>query len=150
MEVLIAERKGAGRVREGRATFDEVLTGSDVLTLHAPLTEETRAMIGADELRRMRRDALLINCGRGGLVDERALVEAVREGVIAGAGVDVLTEEPPRGGNPLLDARLPNLLVTPHVAWASTEAMKALADQLIDNLEAFVRGDPKNLVIGDR
>jgi glycerate dehydrogenase len=150
MKVLIAERRGAERVREGRAPFEEVLTGSDVLTLHAPLTQETRGMIGAEELGRMRVDALLINCGRGGLVDERALCEALQAGAIAGAGVDVLSREPPRDGNPLLEVQLPNLLVTPHVAWASTEAMQALADQLIDNLEAFVRGVPMNLVISDR
>lgn len=149
MRVLVSEHKGAAAAREGRASFDEVLRESDVLTLHAPLKAETRNMIGRDELRAMKGSALLINCARGGLVDEVALAEALREGRIAGAGVDVLTREPPRGGNPLLELDLPNLIVTPHVAWASLEAMQALADQLIDNIEAFVRGEPRNTVTGD-
>jgi glycerate dehydrogenase len=80
------------------------------------------------------------------LVDERALVQALTEGLIAGAGFDVLSKEPPKEGNPLLDLRLPNFILTPHVAWASDGAMQFLADQLIDNIEAFVRGSPQNLV----
>ena len=147
MNVLVAERKGADTLREGRTHFEEVLRRSDVLTLHAPLTEETRHLIGRAELASMRPSALLINCARGGVVDESALAEALREGLIAGAGVDVLDEEPPReGSNPLLELDLPNLLVTPHVAWASREAMQALADQLIANIEAFVRGEPQNAI----
>jgi len=100
-------------------------------------------------LRAMKRSALLINTGRGGLVDEIALVQALREGWIAGAGFDVLTAEPPPGGHPLLAPELlalPNFLLTPHVAWASRPAMQALADQLIDNIEAFVAGAPRNRV----
>ncbi|MBA3242121.1 MAG: D-2-hydroxyacid dehydrogenase [Acidobacteria bacterium] len=147
MNVLVAERKGAASVREGRTRFEEVLRQSDVLTLHTPLTEETRHLIGRAELASMRPSALLINCARGGVVDESALVEALREGSLAGAGVDVLGVEPPREGSSLLlELDLPNLLVTPHVAWASREAMQALADQLIANLEAFVRGEPENTV----
>ena len=149
MRVLVSERKGADAVREGRAPFDEVLGESDVLSLHVPLTEGTRHMVGAAELRAMKRGALLINCARGGVVDEVALAEALRGGVIAGAGVDVLSREPPREGNPLLDGDVPNLIVTPHVAWASLEAMQALADQLVENIEAFARGEPKNVVTSD-
>jgi glycerate dehydrogenase len=149
MEVIAAEHKGASVVRAGRTPFEEVLGASDVLTLHAPLSAETRHLIGAAELRRMKPNALLINCGRGGLVDEAALVAALRAGEIAGAGVDVLSREPPRAGNPLLEADLPNLIVTPHVAWASRQAMQALADQLIANIEAFVRGEPANVVNGE-
>ena len=149
MRVLVAEHKGARVTRAGRVPFDEVLRASDVLTLHVPLTDETRNMIGVGDLAAMKSSALLINTARGGVVDEAALAEALRAGTIGGAGVDVLTEEPPRAGNPLLADDLPNLIVTPHVAWASAEAMQALADQLIDNIEAFVRGEPKNLVIGD-
>jgi glycerate dehydrogenase len=130
----------------GLVDFETVLTQSDVLTLHMPLTDETRNMIGAAELQRMKRSAILINTARGGLVDEAALAAALRAGEIAGAGVDVLTEEPPRQGNPLLAADIPNLIVTPHVAWASREAMQILADQLVDNIEAFVAGRPINLV----
>jgi glycerate dehydrogenase len=150
MQVVVAERSGASSIRSGRMPFAEVLRTSDILTLHAPLTDETRHLIGTQELRQMKQSALLINCGRGGLVDEAALVAALRAGEIAGAGVDVLSREPPRAGNPLLDAQLPNLIITPHVAWASRQAMQVLADQLVDNLEAFVRGAGKNLVTGDK
>lgn len=140
MRVLVAERRGAKGVREGRTPFEEVLRESDVLTLHVPLNEETRGLVGRAQLASMRPTALLINCARGGVVDEGALAEALRAGTIAGAGVDVLTREPPTGDdNPLLSRDLPNLILTPHVAWASREAMQALADQLIDNIEAFVR-----------
>ena|SRR3712207_3745314 len=138
MEVLISEHKGAARVREGRTPFEEVLARADVLSLHVPLNEETRGMLGREEFGLMKSSAVLINCARGGVVDERALAEALREGVIAGAGVDVLSTEPPRDDNPLLDAGVPNLILTPHVAWAGREAQQALADQLVDNIEAFV------------
>ncbi len=95
----------------------------------------------------MKREALLINTARGGLVNEMALIDVLRAGLIAGAAFDVLSEEPPRRGNPLLDATLPSLIVTPHVAWASREAMQTLADQLVDNLEAFVRGEMLHRVV---
>ncbi|MFN2597069.1 MAG: D-2-hydroxyacid dehydrogenase [Pyrinomonadaceae bacterium] len=146
MRVLVGEHKGAAEVREGRTEFDELLRESDVVSLHAPLTEETRRMIGAREFGLMKRGALLINTARGLLVDESALAEVLRAGRIAGAGIDVLSNEPPRDANPLLDLTLPNLVVTPHVAWASREAMQSLADQLVDNIEAFFRGQPVNLV----
>jgi len=126
--------------------FDQVLAESDVLTLHAPLTPATRDLIGIEQFRRMKPTALLINTSRGGLVNEAALVQALDEGLIAGAGFDVLTNEPPRDGNPLLDIRRPNFILTPHVAWASDAAMQALADQLIDNVEAWAAGRPQNLV----
>jgi len=126
--------------------FAEVLTQSDVISLHVPLTAETRNIIGSEQLRKMKRTAILINTARGGLVDEHALVQALTEGLIAGAGFDVLSNEPPKQGNPLLDLRLPNFILTPHVAWASDGAMQFLADQLIDNIEAFVRGSAQNLV----
>ena len=146
MNVIVAERKNAAAVREGRVAFGEVLHRSDVISLHCPLTEETKNLIGAEELGQMKRDAILINTARGGLIDDHALLAALREGRIAGAGIDVLRNEPPREGNPLLEVDLPNLIVTPHNAWASRQAMQTLADQLIDNLEAFVRGEPRNLV----
>lgn len=126
--------------------FDELLAQSDVISLHVPLTPATRNLIGLEQLRRMKRTAILINTARGGLVDEQALVQALTEGLIAGAGFDVLTTEPPTEGNPLLTLRTPNFILTPHVAWASDGAMQFLADQLIDNIEAFVRGQPQNLV----
>ena len=107
---------------------------------------ETKNMIGAKELKMMKPSAILINTARGGLVDEQALAEALKSGTIGGAGFDVLTKEPPKEGNVLLDPTLPNFILTPHVAWASQEAMQILADQLIDNIEAFVAASPQNVV----
>lgn len=130
----------------GLVDFETILRESDIITLHVPLTPETKNMIGAKEFKKMKPSAILINTARGGLVDEAALAEALRNGTIAGAGFDVLTKEPPKEGNILLDATIPNLIVTPHVAWASQEAMQILADQLIDNIEAFVAGKPQNVV----
>ena len=147
--VLRTERKGAAQVREGYTGFEAALGDADVVSLHCPLTPATRGVIGEAELRLMKRDAVLINTGRGGLVDEGALARALREGWIAGAGFDVLSKEPPTDDNPLLAPdllTLPNFILTPHVAWASAAAMQTLADQLIDNIEAFVRGDPQNRV----
>lgn len=138
MEVLISEHKGTLELREGRTAFDEVLRRSDVLTLHVPLKAETRNLIGREELSLMKGTAILINCARGGVLDERALAEALREGRLGGAGVDVLSKEPPQDGNPLLDPDLPNLVITPHVAWASLQAQQTLADRLVDSIEEFV------------
>ena len=127
--------------------FAEVLAESDVVSLHVPLTAATRNLFGIEQFRKMKRTAILINTARGGLVDERALVQALTEGLIAGAGFDVLSKEPPKEGNPLLELRSPNFILTPHVAWASDGAMQFLADQLVDNIEAFVQGKPQNLVV---
>ena len=146
MDVIVAERKHASVIRPERRSFADVMRMSDVLSLHCPLTPETRNLIGAEELSQMKRDALVINTARGGLLDDHALLEALRAGKIGGAGIDVLRVEPPREGNPLLEAELPNLIVTPHNAWASRQAMRTLGSQLVDNLEAFVRGEPRNLV----
>jgi glycerate dehydrogenase len=132
----------------GLVDLETLLRESDIITLHAPLTPETKNMIGERQFKMMKRDAILINTGRGGLVDEAALAAALTEGTIGGAGFDVLTVEPPKQGNILLDLRLPNLIVTPHVAWASREAMQILADQLIDNVEAFAAGKPQNVIEG--
>lgn len=146
MQVLFAEHKDASAIRPGFTPFEEVLEESDIVTLHLPLTDATRNLIGATEFKHMKSSSLLINAARGGVVDEAALAEALREGRIAGAGCDVLSVEPPSAGNPLLDLALPNLILTPHIAWASREAMQILADQLIDNIEAFVAGSPQNLL----
>ncbi|WP_434517106.1 D-2-hydroxyacid dehydrogenase [Dechloromonas sp. ARDL1] len=149
MRVLLAERKGAASVRAGYTAFEEVLAQADAISLHCPLTPETRGLIGEAELRAMRPSALLINTARGGIVDEAALARALREGWIGGAGFDVLTAEPPADDHPLVDPALlalPNFLLTPHVAWSSRPAMQALADQLIDNIEAFAAGSPRNRV----
>lgn len=146
MRVLISEHKNAAKIREGRSSFGETLRQSDVLTLHCPLTDETRDLIGLAEFQMMKPTALLINTARGALVDDAALVDALQNGLIAGAGLDALREEPPRQGSLLLDLKLPNLIVTPHVAWASREAVQTLADQVIDNLEGFIAGRPRNLL----
>jgi glycerate dehydrogenase len=146
MEVIVAERKNASAVRADRVSFMDVLRLSDVLSLHCPLTDETKNLIGPAELQQMKPNAILINTARGGLIDDHALLDALQNGRLAGAGIDVLRNEPPREGNPLLDVDLPNLIVTPHNAWASRQAMQTLADQLIDNLEGFVAGEPQNLV----
>jgi len=130
----------------GLADLKTIYRESDVITLHTPLTQETKNMIGAKELKMMKSSAILINTARGGLVDEQALADALKNGTIGGAGFDVLTKEPPKEGNVLLDPTLPNFILTPHVAWASQEAMQILADQLIDNIEAFVGGSPQNIV----
>jgi glycerate dehydrogenase len=123
----------------------ELLTQVDVLSLHCPLTDETRGLIGAKELRAMKRGAMLINTARGGLVDELALLEALRSRHLGGAGVDVLTQEPPLD-NPLLGTDIPNLIVTPHIAWASREARQRLVNEVAANIEAFLQGTPRNVV----
>jgi glycerate dehydrogenase len=146
MEVLVAERKGAATSRPGRVPFERVIRESTVVVVLCPLTEESRGMIGARELSQMPSHAIVINCGRGGIVDEKALAEALESGRIAGAGLDVLSEEPPKSGNPLLELDRCNLIVTPHVAWASVQSMQALADQVMDNVEAFLAGKPQNVV----
>lgn len=154
--------KGVGRIAEalgmkvlangsrpgpGLVDLGTLLRESDIVVLQCPLTERTRNLIGAEQLKTMKPSAILINASRGGLVDEAALADALRTGTIAGAGFDVLTNEPPKQGNPLLAlVDLPNFILTPHVAWASREAMQILADQLIDNIEAFAAGAPRNLV----
>ena len=125
---------------------ETVLAESDVISLHCPLLPTTRNLIDLAAMRKMKRSALLINTARGGLVDEAALIQALDQGLIAGAGFDVLTVEPPRDGHPLLDVRRSNFILTPHVAWASDGAMQFLADQLIDNIDAWAAGKPRNLV----
>jgi glycerate dehydrogenase len=146
MRVLFADH--APPKMEG-VTFtphDQVLAEADVISLHCPLMPATRNLIDLAALRKMKRNALLINTARGGLVDEAALIQALDEGLIAGAGFDVLTVEPPRNGHPLLDVRRPNFILTPHIAWASDGAMQFLADQLIDNIEHWAAGKPQHLV----
>lgn len=147
MKVLIAEHKGTVDVRPGYTLFDTVLRQSDVVSLHLSLNEQTRHLISTAELALMKPGALLINTARGGLVDEAALLEALLTGRIGGAGFDVLDKEPPREGHPLLDLNLPNFIMTPHIAWSSRESMQTLADQLIENIEAYVAGSTQNQVV---
>jgi glycerate dehydrogenase len=146
MQVLFADHAPPKMPGVEFTPLDEVLARSDVISLHCPLTPATRNLIGAAQLQQMKRSALLINTSRGGLVDEPALIRALDASWIAGAGFDVLTTEPPRDGHPLLDVRRPNFILTPHVAWASDGAMQFLADQLIDNIDAWAAGTPQHLV----
>ncbi|WP_163392150.1 D-2-hydroxyacid dehydrogenase [Enterovibrio norvegicus] len=147
MTVLKAERKGATAIRDGYVSFNTLLEHADIVTLHCPLDTSTSNLIGREELERMKASAILINTGRGGLVDELALVEALKKGDIAGAGVDVFTQEPASISNPLLaHAGMPNLILTPHVAWGSDSSLQTLANILIENLDAFIAGAPQNLV----
>jgi len=145
MQVLISQRPG-GPERPGRLPLHELLHQVDILSLHCPLTPQTQGLIGGEALKLMRPDALLINAARGGIVDEAALASALRAGRLGGAGIDVLTEEPPLRGSPLLETGVPNLIVTPHIAWASRESRQRLVDEVARNIQAFLAGRPRNLV----
>jgi glycerate dehydrogenase len=145
MQVLLAKRN-QNDDRPGRIALEELLPRVDVLSLHCPLTRETRGLIGADQLALMKKDAVLINAARGGLVDEAALIEALLQEKLGGAAVDVIEVEPPPGNYPLLEVSLPNLIVTPHVAWASRESRQRLLDEIALNIEAFKAGQIRNRV----
>jgi glycerate dehydrogenase len=125
-------------------SLDELLSTSDVISLHCPLTDETKGLIGGENLGKLKRGVLLINTGRGPLLDEAAVAKALDDGTIGQAGVDVLSTEPPAPDNPLLSAK--NIVITPHVAWATKAARTRLIDIAADNLKSFFAGDPKNVV----
>ncbi|WP_071872818.1 2-hydroxyacid dehydrogenase [Atopomonas hussainii] len=145
MRVLVGALPG--RTQAGRPALSELLPQVDCLTLHCPLTEQTRHLIGPNELALLPRGALLINCGRGGLVDELALVAALDSGHLGGAACDVLSVEPPRNGNPLLACQHPNLIITPHNAWGSRQARQTIVQQLAENAAGFAGGAaPRRLV----
>src|SRR5271157_5996618 len=146
MRVLFADHAPPKMEGVSFTPHEQVLAESDVISLHCPLLPATRNLIDLAAFRKMKRNALLINTARGGLVDESALIQALDEGLIAGAGFDVLAVEPPRDGHPLPDLRRTNFILTPHVAWASDGAMQFLADQLIDNIDAWAAGKPRHLV----
>lgn len=146
MEVKVAALPWRHSDTSGRTSFDTLITEADVISLHCPLTEETRNLIGRQQLAMMKSTALLINCARGGIVDEQALADALEDGVIGGAGVDVLTEEPPKNSNPLLNPEIPNLIVTPHSAWVAKESRQRLIDQAAENIKAFLAGEPCNVI----
>ena len=145
MRILIAVRKGM-TPGKGRVSFEQLLSESDVISLHCPLTPETRNLIDVREFMLMKPGTLLINTARGGIVNESALLHAIQSATIAGAGVDVLNEEPPVRGNPLLEVQLPNLIVTPHIAWASVEARQRVVNEVVKNIGAFQKGEPRNVV----
>ncbi|SAL02518.1 glycerate dehydrogenase [Caballeronia arationis] len=147
MRPIFAAHKGRQGFGPLYTPWDEMLATSDIITVHSPLTPQTRGMLAMPEFRAMKRKPLIINTARGGLVDEADLARALDEGLVSGAGFDVVSGEPPAADNPLMAiAGRPNVIVTPHVAWASDEAQQALADQLIDNIERFIGGTPSNLV----
>lgn len=147
MRVLFSSYKGVAGMGPLYTPFEEVLRVSDVITLHCPLLPSTRNVIGAAEFAQMTRRPLVVNTARGGLVDEQALCDALERGQISGAAFDVVTAEPPPADHPFMKLlSLPNFILTPHVAWASHEAIQALADQLVDNIDAFARGIPRNVV----
>jgi len=140
MRVIIARRPGSPT--DDRPPLAEMLAEVDVLTLHCPLTDQTRNLINAQAFDLMKPTSFLINCARGGIVDEAALLEALQAKKIAGAAIDVLSLEPPKDSHPLLEAKLPNLIITPHIAWASREARQRIIDQTVENIRAFKAGRP--------
>jgi len=145
MQVEVANRPGGVR-QDGRRDLDDLLPELDVLTLHCPLTDATRGLISRARLARMKPDAVLINTARGALVDTAALAEALRAGRLGGAGIDVLENEPPPADHPLLDPSIPNLILTPHVAWAAREARQRCLDELALNVQSFLSGGRRNRV----
>lgn len=147
MNVIVAARAGSGDVANDRVPFDDLLRDSDVVSLHCPLTDSTRDLFGAATIGRMKRGAILINTARGGLVDADALVAALHSGHIASAAIDVLAVEPPADGNALLDYDGDNLIVTPHIAWATDQARQNAIDELAANAAAFIRGELRNRIV---
>ena len=147
MEVVFVGRKGDASPEAPLIPWDEAIETADVLTLHCPLTPETRGMVGLDEFRRMKDSALIINTARGGLIDEDDLVQALRDGMIAGAGIDVVSSEPPPADHPFMAlVGRPDFILTPHTAWAGHTARDAMVEQLIENIENFQKGAPTNVV----
>ena len=145
LEVLICQHL-QGEKESGRIDLGELLASADIISLHLPLNQQTTNLIGERELSLMKTGALLINTGRGGIVNEFALADALRQKRIAGAGIDVLVTEPPVEGSPLLEENIPNLIITPHTAWASRQSRQRLVDQIADNISAFLAGKPVNRV----
>ncbi|NNC64349.1 MAG: D-2-hydroxyacid dehydrogenase [Gammaproteobacteria bacterium] len=142
MNILAGARPGtpASETPDGRMPVDDVLRNADVLSLHCPLTDATRGLIGETQLERMKDDALIINTARGALIDSRALVAALKAGKIGGAGIDVMEVEPPRGDEPLLEPGIPNLILTPHIAWTARESRQRALDQVAENISDFLAG----------
>jgi len=147
MNVIVSARPGSDTIPDDRVAFADVLEQSDVISLHCPLNDETRELFGAAQFKRMKSSAILINTARGGLIDSAALVDALRGGEIAAAAVDVLPTEPPVDGDPLLDYDGDNLIVTPHIAWATNEARQNALSELAANALAFMNGQKRNRVV---
>lgn len=147
MRVLKAERRGAQQLRPGYTRFEHALAAADIVSLHCPLTAETRGLLGAEQLALLPPGALLINTARGGLVDEAALLTALQQGHLGGAALDVLEVEPPPAGHALLQLQHPNLIITPHIAWASAPSLQRMGRILQANLDSFLAGDLQNRVV---
>ncbi len=148
MTILVARRPGTATiVDDDRTDFHEMLRRADVITLHCPLNDETKNLLGEKEFRMMKSDAILINTARGGLIDSAALAAALSNGDIGAAAIDVLAKEPPTDGDPLLDYDGSNLIITPHIAWATIEARQNAINELAANVEAFLKGEKRNRVV---
>jgi glycerate dehydrogenase len=147
MNIIISARPDGSNVGDDRVAFEDMLKQADVISLHCPLNDETRNLFGAGQFKLMKKSAFLINTARGGLVDSAALADALRNGDIAAAAVDVLPKEPPTDGDPLLDYEGENLIVTPHIAWATNEARQNAIDELAANAQAFLAGEERNRVV---
>ena len=147
MEVLVAARPGSDTVPEGRVSMSQLLERCDAISLHCPLTDATRGLFGTAEFKAMKNSAFLINTARGGLVDSQALTNALRDGEIAAAAIDVLPKEPPVDGDPLLDYAGDNLMITPHIAWATVQARQNAIDELTANIAVFLDGKERNRVV---
>ena len=148
MTILVARRPGTSTTdNDQRTDFNEMLSRTDVVTLHCPLNDQTRNLFGEEEFRLMKSDAILINTARGGLIDSAALAAALTNGEIGAAAVDVLPKEPPVDGDPLLDYEGPNLIITPHVAWGTTESRQGAINELAANVAAFLKGEKRNRAV---
>src|SRR5262245_43792029 len=149
MEVLIAARPGSKEPTPGRVPMRELFRQADVISLHCPLTPQTKNLINAETLTLMKPTALLVNTARGALIDETALIRALRERRLAAAALDVISHEPPPSHHPIIRAarELDNLFVTPHTAWSAREARERLLGEVVDNINAFFKGKPRNIVI---
>ena len=144
--VIIAERKAAA-CRDGRTPFEEAIQIADIISVHCPLTDETRDLIALNELKMMKPSCIIINTARGGIINEVDLATALEQNLIAGAGVDVLTKEPAELSNPLANYKGNNLLLTPHIAWASTESIVRLINEVSLNIAAFTKGESRNRLV---
>lgn len=150
LEVLIAARPGsAGPIPPGRLPLEELLRQADVITLHCPLSQQTKNLINPETLSLMKPSAFLVNTARGALIDETALIHALRKKRLAAAALDAISQEPPLAGHPIIEAakELDNLLVTPHTAWSTREARQRLLTEVANNISAFFEGKPRNIVV---
>ena len=147
MRILVSQRPGSGEQGNDRIPFEKVLQQADVISLHCPLNETTRHLFDANAFRQMKNGAFLINTARGALVDSAALVDALHSGQLAGAAIDVLANEPPVHGDPILDYAGDKLVITPHIAWATNEARQNAINELAENVEAFLTGKERNRVV---